>query len=70
MDAFEQGIVTSFHKDRYKIPEIWKQLMDFRDKFHLEAGVEITDLGDRIIKLKDKYGAELIREKYEWENGL
>ena len=67
MNAFEQGIVVSLiQKDRHKIPEIWKQLMDFRDKFLKEAGVEIIDLGYR-IKMKDKDGTEIIREKYEWE---
>lgn len=54
-------------EDRHKIPEVWKQLMDLRNKFLKDAGVEITDLGEGYIRMKDKNGTTVIREKYEWE---
>lgn len=68
MNAYEQGVITAILSDqRDKIPEIWKQLMDMMNKFRKDAGVEITDLGNDIIKMKDNQGLVVTRKKYDWE---
>lgn len=68
MDSFEQGFVMATIADqRDKVPEVWKQLYDLMTKFRKDAGVEITDLGNNLIQLKDDKGVVVTRKKYDWE---
>ena len=70
VNAFEAGVLTavisrSDKKDALK--EVFNQLLQLHKKFREEAGVKVTDLGNNLIKLEDKFGNVIIREKYEWE---
>ena len=68
LNSFEQGFLMSVIGDkREKVPGVWRQLANLMDRFREEAGVKITDLGNNLVQLKDKDGATIIREKYEWE---
>lgn len=68
MDSFEQGVVMALISDqRKKVPRVWEQLTVLRRNFMEDAGVEITDLGDDIIQMKDNIGLIITRKKYEWE---
>lgn len=68
MDSFEQGIVMALISEkRRKVPKVWEQLVELRNNFIKDAGVEITDLGNNVIQLKDKLGVVITRERYEWE---
>lgn len=69
LDSFELGVITSLVADqRLKIPEFWKQLINFMNKFRDEAGVTTTVLGTNFVQLKDKDGITMIREKYNGSN--
>lgn len=68
MSVFEQGfIVASVAKQRDRIPDVWKQLMDLFLKFREDAGVRTIDLGNNMVKFIDNEGMSIIRQKYEWE---
>lgn len=68
MNSYEQGVVMAIISDQKdKIPDVWKQLIDMINKFRKDARVEITDLGNNLVQLKDDQGIVIIREKYEWE---
>lgn len=67
-NSYEQGVLTGlFTEHRHKVPIVWKQLIDMIDKFRKDAGVEITDIGNNMVRLKDKQGYVMIRPRYEWE---
>jgi len=36
-------------------------------KIKKDGGVEVTDLGDNMVQLKDNSGFSITRHKYEWE---
>jgi len=36
-------------------------------KFREEAGVKVTELANGLVKLEDKDGNVIIRNKYKWE---
>lgn len=63
-NGFMMGALSSQRND---IPESWKQLIDTMDRIKKDAGVEVTDLGDSTIQLKDNSGFMIVRQKYDWE---
>ena len=70
MSSFEQGFLMSvIGNKRGIVPGVWKQLVNLLNRFREEAGVKITDLGNNLVQLKDRDGATIIRERYEWEKG-
>jgi len=68
MTAFEAGYITGvLSSQRNTIPECWRQLIDITDKIRKDAGVEVIDLGNNMVQLRDKFGNTIIRQKYDWE---
>jgi len=66
--VFQNGfIIGALASQRNTVPECWKQLIDTMNKIKQDAGVEETDLGNNMVKLKDSSGFAIIRQKHEWE---
>ncbi len=70
VNAFEVGVLTAIisesgRKDLLK--DVFKQLLDLRNKFREEAGVKVEHLGKGMVKLTDKDGNMIVRKMYEWE---
>jgi len=63
-NGFMMGVLSS---QRNAVPECWKQLIDIMNQIKKDAGVEVTDLGDNMLQLKDNSGFTIVRQKYEWE---
>ena len=68
VNALESGILMGIiNKERRKVPRVWEQLMALHNRFRQEAGVWVEDMGDGMVKLTDKDGTVIIRQKYDWE---
>ncbi len=68
LTSFENGfMIGAVSSQRNTIPECWKQLIDIMNKIKKDAGVEVTDLGNNMVQLKDASGFTIVREKYDWE---
>lgn len=68
VSALEVGfMMAALAKDRAKIPRLWEQLIALMKKFREECGVTVEDIGDGLVKLTDKDGNTIIREKNPWE---
>ncbi len=68
MTSFENGfMIGALSSQRSTIPECWKQLIDNMNKIKKDAGVEVTNLGNNTIQLKESSGFTIVRQKYEWE---
>ena len=68
VNAFEAGTLMGIIcEQRVKVPRIWQQLMALASQFRAQAGVTREDLGNNMVKLTDKDGMVIIREKYDWE---
>ena len=66
--VFQNGfMIGALASQRNTVPECWKQLIDTMNKIKKDAGVEETDMGNNIVKLKDSSGFAIIRQKREWE---
>jgi hypothetical protein len=63
-NGFMIGVLSGHRKT---LPEFWKQLIDVYNKIRKDAGVEVTDLGNNMVELKDSSGFAITRQKYEWE---
>ena len=67
VNAFETGALMSIIAEkRVKVPGVWQQLVALQKKFRAEADVTSEDLGDNMVKLTDKYGTVIVRERYDW----
>lgn len=62
-------MIGALFSQRNTVPECWKQLIDIANKIKKDAGVEVTDLGNNMVQLKDTSGFTIVREKYDWEVG-
>ena len=68
MTSFENGfMIGALSGQRNTVPECWKQLIDIMNKIKKDAGVEVTDLGNNTVELKDSSGFTIVRQKHEWE---
>lgn len=68
MTSFENGFMIAVLADqRNTVPECWKQLIDSMNKIKKDAGVEVTDIGNNTVELKDSSGFTIVRQKHEWE---
>lgn len=63
-NGFMIGVLTS---QRNTVPECWKQLIDVYNKIKNDAGVEVTELGNNMVQLKNGSGFKIVRQKHEWE---
>ncbi len=63
-NGFMIGMLSS---QRNTVPECWKQLIDVMNLIKKDAGVEMTDLGNNMVQLKDSSGFTIVRQKHEWE---
>lgn len=63
-NGFMIGMLAS---QRNTVPECWKQLIDVMNKIKKDAGVEVTELGNNTVQLKDSSGFTIVRQKHEWE---
>ncbi|MBA7475079.1 hypothetical protein ES707_10444 [subsurface metagenome] len=59
--------MAALAEDRAKIPRLWEQLIALMKKFREKCGVTVEDIGDGLVKLTDKDGNTIIREKNPWE---
>jgi len=68
LTSFENGfIIGAVSSQRDAVPECWKQLIDIMNKIKKDAGVEVTELGNNMVELKDSSGFTIVRQKQEWE---
>lgn len=68
INSFQNGfMIGALFSQRNTVPECWKQLIDIANKIKKDAGVEVTDLGNNIVQLKDTSGFTIVREKHDWE---
>ena len=68
VNAFEAGTLMGIIcEQRVKVPKVWQQLVALQNKFRADDGVMVEDLGNNMVKLTDKDGMVIIREKYDWE---
>lgn len=68
INSFQNGFMLgALSSQRNAVPESWKLLIDTVDKIRKDAGVEVIDLGDNTIQLKDSSGVTMVRQKYDWE---
>jgi hypothetical protein len=70
VNAFEAGVLTGLIAGSDKkdlLRSVFNQLLELQKKFREDAEVKVTELGNGLIKLEDKYGNVIIRRKYEWE---
>ena len=68
LTSFENGfIIGAVSSQRDTVPECWKQLIDVMNKIKKDAGVEVTELGNNMVELKDSSGFTIVRQKHEWE---
>lgn len=62
--GFMMGMLSN---QRNTVPECWKQLINIMNKIKKDAGVEVTDLENNMVQLKDSSGFIIIRQKHDWE---
>lgn len=68
LTSFQNGLMMGvLSSQRNTVPECWKQLIDISNIIRKDGGVEVTDLGNDMIQLKDSSGFSITRQKYEWE---
>jgi len=68
MTSFENGfMIGALSSQRNTVPECWIQLIDIMNKIKKDAGVEVTDIGNNMVQLKDSSGFAIVRQKHEWE---
>jgi hypothetical protein len=68
ISSFENGFLMGvLSSQRDIIPETWKQLIDIINQIRKDGGVEITDVVNNMVELKDVHGFAIIRQKYDWE---
>lgn len=68
LTSHENGfMIGALESQRNTVPECWKQLIDVYNKIRKEAGVEVTELGNNMVQLKDSSGFTIVRQKHEWE---
>lgn len=68
LTSFQNGFmigVLSGHRNT--VPVCWKELIGVLNKIKKDGGVEVTDLGNNMVQLKDSSGFSITRQKYEWE---
>lgn len=69
INAIESGVLIATiweSKNGEALKAVFDQLLDLRDKFREEDGVQIEDHGESITMV-DKDGTTISRSKYEWE---
>jgi hypothetical protein len=70
VNALEAGVLTaviSMSDKKEPLRFVFDQLLELQKKFREEAGVKVTELANGLVKLEDKDGNVIIRNKYEWE---
>lgn len=68
LTSFENGfLIGALTSQRDAVPECWKQLIDVMNKIKKDAGVEVTELGNNMVELKDSSGFTIVRQKLDWE---
>jgi hypothetical protein len=69
LNSFEAGYLLSLiarRRDKH-LRRVFEQLVKACESVRRDAGVEIIDLGGDIVKMMDKDGNIIVREKYDWE---
>jgi len=70
LNAFEAGVLTAVISTSDKkefLKFVFDQLLELQKKFREKAEVKVTELANGLVKLEDKDGNVIIRNKYEWE---
>lgn len=70
LTAYEVGVLQSVIWDsrgKSKLEPVMDQLVALLQRFYDDAQVQITLLPDGKVKLTDRYGNTVIRERYGWE---
>lgn len=62
------AIMADITEARKKVPKIWKQLVTWWKMSEDEAGVVTTNLENNMIRLEDRNGNVIVRQRYEWED--
>ena len=62
------GLISKMPDDRRRYLErFFTELTTLMQKFRDEESVKIENLGNNMIKMTDKSGATVVRERYKWE---
>lgn len=68
--SFDLGVIMAKLEPTRNDPPVkglWDRLMAIMMEIRDEAGVQVEDLGSNMVRMTDKAGNVIIRERYSWE---